>query len=162
MKIFSSLFLLMLLSVAFLSCQKESDSNNGGAQTNTDYITSSAWVYQSSGVDVDKNGTIDQSLEDLGVPSCSLDNTLTFKKDGTATADEGATKCDPADPQSTSFNWNFADGEKSLEIKNNVFAALNGKLNIKTLDNTTLTLTKDTTITSPISLSVSVIVNLKH
>ena len=162
MKIFSSLSLLMLGSVAFLSCQKESDSDNNNAQTNTDYITSSVWVYESSGVDVDRNGTIDQSLEDLGVPDCSLDNKLTFKKDGTATADEGATKCDPADDQTTNFNWNFADNEKSLEIRNNVFSALNGKMNIKTLNSTNLTLTKDTTITSPISVSVSVIVNLKH
>jgi hypothetical protein len=160
MKIFSSLFLLMLMSAAFLACQKESDSNGG--QSNADHLTSSVWVYQSSGVDVDRNGTIDQSLEDLGVPSCNLDNTLKFEKNGTATADEGATKCDAADPQSTTFNWNFADDEKSLEIRDNVFSDLNGKFNIKTLNNTTLTLTKDTTITAPISLSVSVIVNLKH
>lgn len=160
MKIFSSLFSPVALSVLFLSCQKESNSDS--AKTKTDDITASAWVHESSGVDVDKNGTIDLPLTDAGVEACQLDNTLTFKKDGTAIADEGATKCDAADPQTTDFNWNFADDETNLEIKNNVFAALNGKLKIKTLNSTNFTLTKDTTITSPTTLNVAVIVNLKH
>lgn len=162
MKIFSSLFSLMLLSVAFLSCQKESGSASNSSSENMNYITTSAWVHESSGVDVDKNGTIDLPLTSAGVKDCQLDNTLTFKKDGTAVADEGATKCNATDPQNSNFNWNFADNEKSLEIKNNVFAALNGKLKIKTLTSTNLTLTKDTTVTSPTTLDVTVIVNLKH
>lgn len=160
MKIFSTLFLPIAASLSFFACQKETNSGSADAKTND--ITAAAWVHESSGVDVDKNGTIDLPLTSAGVQACRLDNTLTFKKDGTAIADEGATKCDNADPQTTNFNWNFADNETSLVISNNVFAALNGKLKIKTLNSTNFTLTKDTTITMPTTLNVTVIVNLKH
>lgn len=160
MKIFSSSLLLMLLSAGLLSCQKESEKPSASEQMNN--ITASAWVHESSGVDVDRNGTIDLPLTSAGVQTCNLDNALTFNKDGSAIADEGATKCNTADPQTSNFNWNFTDNEASLEIKNNVFAALNGKLKIKTLSSTNLTLIKDTTITSPSTLSVTVVVNLKH
>src|SRR5689334_11901361 len=104
MKIFSSLSLLALLTIAFFSCKKDDSDNTGGGKTNTDYLTSSVWLYESSGVDVNKDGSVDQTLEQLGVPACSLDNTLKFDTNGSATADEGATKCDPSDPQSTTFN----------------------------------------------------------
>ena len=97
MKIFSSRLLLLLVSAPFFSCQKESDQPPA-EPTKTDQLTASAWVHESSGVDVDKNGTIDIPSTTAGIPTCRLDNVLTFKKDKTATADEGSTKCDPADP----------------------------------------------------------------
>lgn len=157
MKIFSSRLLLLLVSAPFFSCQKESDQP--AEPTKTDQLTASAWVHESSGVDVDKNGTIDIPSTTAGIPTCRLDNVLTFKKDKTATADEGSTKCDQADPQSSTFNWNFADNETSLVISNNVFTALNGTMKIKTLSSTNLTLTKDTVVSSN---NVSLVVNLKH
>lgn len=159
MKIFSTSVRLLALTVAFLSCQKESDQTPPAAPTKTDYITSSAWVHESSGVDVDKNGTIDIPSATAGIASCRLDNILTFKKDKTATADEGASKCDAADPQTSTFNWAFADNEANLVISGNVFSALNGKMAIKTLTATNFTLTKDTVV---MAQNVSLIVNLKH
>lgn len=157
MKIFSTL-LLLVASASFFSCEKESDQPPAEA-TKTDQITASAWVHESSGIDMDKNGTIDVASALAGIPACRLDNVLTFKKDGTATADEGATKCDQADPQTTNFNWSFADNESNLVISNNVFTVLNGKSKVKTLTTTNLTLTKDTVISNN---NVSLIVNLKH
>lgn len=157
MKIFSTLFLLAAISTAFSSCQKKSDP--APAPTKTDYLTSSAWVHESSGVDIDKNGTIDIPSASAGIATCRLDNVLTFKKDHTAISDEGATKCNAADPQTTSFNWAFADNETSLSISGNVFTALNGVTKIKSLTATNLTLTKDTVVSSQ---NVSLIVNLKH
>jgi len=158
MKIFSTLLLLAVASASFFSCDKESDQPPA-QPTQTDNITASAWVHESSGIDLDKNGTIDLASALAGIPACRLDNVLTFQKGGTATAGEGATKCDAADPSTTNFNWSFADNEKSLVISNNVFTILNGKTNIKTLTATNLTLTKDTVISSN---NVSLIVNLKH
>ncbi len=119
-------------------------------------------MHESSGVDIDKNGSIDYSLLFVGVPECRLDNVLTFKKDGTATAGEGANKCSPTDAATTNFKWSFADNETSLNISDNVFSALNGNLKIKTLTSTNFTLTKDTAITTPIPANVTIIVNLKH
>jgi hypothetical protein len=158
MKIFSTVA-LSLVGLCLVSCQKET---GGSAQTKVNLISSGPWVHESSGIDTDRNGSIDYTLAFAGVPVCRLDNTLTFKKDGTATADEGATKCDPSDATTTNFKWSFADNETNLVISDNVFSALNGKLKIKTLSSTNLTLTKDTTITTPFTASVTIIVNLKH
>jgi len=158
MKIFSSLFLLALVSTVFICCQKDSDPTPA-TTTNTDYLTASAWVYESAGIDQNKDGTIDASFPPGTVQDCQLDNVLTFKKDGSATSDAGATKCNASDPQTTQFNWSFADNDKSLVISNNVFTSLNGKLKVLTLDKTKLSLSKDTTI---FSIPLAIVVNMKH
>lgn len=158
MKIFSTFLLFGILSLLFIRCQK--DDNPTPASTNTDNIASGPWVHESSGVDIGKDGTIDVPLQTAGVEACRLDNILTFKKDGTAITDEGTAKCNASDPQTTNFNWSFADNESSLIISNNVFTALNGKLKIRTLTNTNFSVGKDTTI-APLG-NVTIIVNLKH
>ena len=156
MKIFSSLLLLFLICFVFSACKKDKNT----AETKAALLESGAWLHESSGVDVDKNGTIELSLEAGGVPQCRLDNVLSFQKNHTATADEGATKCNTADPQTTQFNWQFADGETAVVFSGNVFTQLNGKFSIHTLSKTNLSLSKDTTI-APLG-NVLVIVNLKH
>src|SRR5689334_21372937 len=125
MKIFSSLLLLIILVLSFLSCQK--DSHAQSTPTNTDYITTSTWAYDTGGVDADRNGTIDLAVNTSNYTPCRLDNIVTFKKDNTGITDEGATKCSSTDPQTTSFNWSFADNETNLNISGNVFPLLNGK-----------------------------------
>lgn len=157
MKIFSSLLLLPFVIVAFSYCKKE---DSPAEKTKTDLLTSGVWVHESSGVDADKNGTIDVTLEAAGVPLCRLDNQLTFKTDNTAVADEGTTKCSSADPASTQFRWQFADNQTALSFSDNVFTALNGKFAIRTLSSTSLSMSKDTSI-APLG-NVAVIVNLKH
>ena len=157
MKIFSSLLLLPFVIVAFSYCKKE---DSPAEKTKTDLLTSGVWVHESSGVDADKNGTIDVTLEAAGVPSCRLDNRLTFKTDNTAVADEGTTKCNSADPVSTQFRWQFADNQTAISFSDNVFTALNGKFAVRTLSSTSLSMSKDTSI-APLG-NVAVIVNLKH
>jgi hypothetical protein len=157
MKIFSTLFLACLCMV-YVSCKKNETNNT---PTKMDHITAGPWVHESSGVDVGRDGTIDIPMASLGtIPACRLDNLLTFRKDGTAVADEGATKCEGTDPQTSTFNWAFADNETSLQISGNVFTQLNGKSNIRTLNATTLSLSKDTTV-APFG-NVAIVVNLKH
>lgn len=155
MKIFSSL-LFASLGLLWISCGKDSDPKP--AETKTDLITASAWTYQDIGADITGDGNIDVPLSS-SVPACVTDNALTFKSDGTATSDEGATKCNSSDPQTSTFNWSFASSETSLVVSNNSFSALNGTLKIKTLTATALTLAKDTAVGG---LPATVIVNLKH
>ena len=157
MKIFSSLLLLSLVMLLFSNCKKE---DSPAEKTKTDLLTSGVWVYESSGADVDGNGTIDLTLEAAGVPQCQLDNRLTFRTDNTAVADEGTTKCNPSDPQTTQFRWQFADNQTALSFSENVFTQLNGKFNIRTLNSTNLSMGKDTTF-APFG-KVMVIVNMKH
>jgi hypothetical protein len=156
MKIFSTAGALCFC-LLLVSCQKDDDE-----PTKTEEISSSPWVHESSGIDSDKNGTIDIPLLLAGVPECRLDNVLTFRADGTATAGEGATKCNDSDPTTTNFNWSFADNETTLNLSGNVFSQLNGSFKIKTLNSTNFSLTRDTVITSPITINATIIVNLKH
>jgi hypothetical protein len=156
MKIFT-LLTCLLIGIGFWSCSKKSDPAPTQS-TKMDNISSSAWKYESGGVDQDKNGTIDISGSSL-FGSCSLDNTITFNKDNTGITDEGSTKCNSTDPQSAPFNWSFADAEANITISNNIFSLLNGKFKVVALTGSAFTLSKDSTIGS---LSVSLIVNLKH
>ncbi len=69
--------LTIMIGFCFLSCKKDSSENNG--PTKTELLTSSAWKYESGGADVDKNGSIDLTLETIGtIPPCILDNSATF------------------------------------------------------------------------------------
>ncbi|HRI61004.1 MAG TPA: lipocalin family protein [Saprospiraceae bacterium] len=50
------------------------------------------------------------------VDDCEADNCNTFKSDQTFVTDEGATKCDPNDPQSAIGAWSISDDGKKLSI----------------------------------------------
>lgn len=154
---------LSLLCLGFAACDKDDDDDNN-ASSKTDTLTASAWTYQDAGFDSNRNGSIEQSesvslLAPGLVQSCRADNVLIFKKDNTGTVDEGATKCNGNDAQTTSFNWSFADNESSVVVSNNVFALLNGKSRIVALTSTEFTLSRDTVFAG---ISVPIMVKLKH
>ena len=155
MKIFLSV-LSFVFALQLVSCQKKSDPTPQA--TKTHHLTASSWKLNAAGLDQDKNGTIDLSVMALLQP-CTIDNTITFKSDNTGTTDEGTTKCNAADPQSTNFNWSFADSEASINVSNSVLGQLNGKSKILELTETSLSLTKDTVIGG---MTVGAIVQLKH
>ena len=160
MKIFFALAGLSFLGIGFLSCSK--DSKTVSTATKTDNLVASAWVYENSGVDNDRNGTIDVPLSTIAptlIQPCKIDNPLTFKKDNTGSTDEGATKCTATDPQTSSFIWNFADNEASINISNSIFSLVNGKSKIVTLNSTSLVLTRDTVIAAN---TFALVVTLKH
>ncbi|MBK9017455.1 MAG: lipocalin family protein [Saprospiraceae bacterium] len=50
------------------------------------------------------------------LPACIKDDLTTFKESGTVNFDEGASKCDPNDPQTTSGTWAFSTDEKILSV----------------------------------------------
>ena len=159
MKIFSSLLLISAVCTGLLACHKDSTPDPTPTSTNMTNLTASTWLYESAGVDVDKNGTIDLPLTSTEVPPCLADNKLTFKTDNTAIADEGATKCNTSNPQTSTFNWNFTNNEKILNISSPVFSVFSGNLNILTLSSSKLTLGRDTVIST---IPMQVVVNLKH
>src|SRR5437763_5630402 len=116
MKIFSSAFLLLVFALTFASCSKKSTPDPASAPTKTDLISASAWSYQDAGIDANRDGAVDAGgsfsvLIPTLVPPCRTDNSISFKKDNTGLVDEGATKCNTTDAQSSVFNWSFADNE---------------------------------------------------
>ena len=50
----------------------------------------------------------------LGLYACQRDNFERYETNGTHTVDEGATKCDPTDPQTETGTWAFYDSATKL------------------------------------------------
>ena len=114
---------LIIAALAFLtisSCKKEEEK-----KSKTDYLTASSWKIKSIVV----NGIDGTAF----IEACSKDDTQKYNAGGTGLFNEGATKCDPADPQTEAFAWAFAGGESQLVIDGETFI-------INTLDANTLAL----------------------
>jgi len=145
-------------SLAFSCSEKNTDPPP--PPSNTELLTTGSWKYDNGGIDQDRNGTIDITFEMTGlVQPCVLDNSGTFNANGTGINDEGATKCNPALPQTTPFTWSFANNETSMNVAGSGIFGIGGLFKINTLTSAKLTLSKDTTI---MAITVGLIVNLKH
>jgi hypothetical protein len=109
---------LLFIVFAVASCSKKDST----PKTNLQYLTQSLWKFQDAGLDADENGSVDAT--DPSVTPCKQDNTLDFNVDGSGVADEGGTKCNEGDPQSTIFGWVFSENETQLEYQDKVFKIL--------------------------------------
>ncbi|HYF33441.1 MAG TPA: lipocalin family protein [Chitinophagaceae bacterium] len=141
-----------LLAISFAGCKK----NKG--QTRTELLAKSAWKFDNAGLDMNRDGTVDAPVPPGFLQACDTDNTLTFNADGTGFTDEGATKCNGANPQTVPFSWSFKDNEQTINLSNAVFGGLNGDIKVKTINDNQLELHKDVNI----GALVNVIVFLKH
>jgi hypothetical protein len=149
----------LIFSAAFFiisSCSKKNSSSTG--ETKTQLITASAWKYDTAGVDIDGNGTIDQALPGGTIPSCITDNTLTFTTDSTGIENEGAVKCDTASAQTSTFTWSFNSAQSAIILPDSVFG-LSGTINITSLTASQLHLEQAVTESG---ITVNVAVYLKH
>jgi hypothetical protein len=155
MKPLASFALLVLLAA---SCS-EKETDPPGNETKTQLITASAWKYDNGGVDANKDGTIDFSITSQ-LQTCQTDNTLTLTGNGTGTVSEGATKCDPSAPQNVPITWNFSSNETNVNLNGGGIAGLSGQFKLITLNTTTLTLSKDTTL-APFG-AIALVLQLKH
>jgi hypothetical protein len=158
MKIFG---LLALIScVIFFSingCSKS--SSNSTSQTKLQLLTAGSWRYDTAGIDLNGDGTIDQALPNGVIPACVTDNTLTFTSDSTGTEDEGATKCDSASPQTSNFKWSFNASQTAINFPDSVLGSFGGTVSITSLTATQLHLEKPVTESG---IMVNVAVYLKH
>ncbi len=103
------LFLLCLgSSVVFTSCKKDDDP------TKKEMLVGKNWVMTAL--------TIDPALPVIGsniynqISACTKDDITKFASDGKATFDEGATKCNVSDPQTTTGSWVLNTTETILSI----------------------------------------------
>ncbi len=107
---FSIKTLLLLFAVASISmtaCKKDD------AKSNEDKLTSATCWKQS------KNEVFDPTTnvwQDSPIDDCSKDDCVTFKADKTTTFDEGATKCDPSDPQTATGTWSISADGKTMTV----------------------------------------------
>jgi hypothetical protein len=155
-----ALIMCLICASLFLiinSCSKKSSSSAG--QTKTQLITASAWKFDTAGIDLNGDGTIDEALPGGVIPSCITDNTLTFSSDSTGVQNEGAIKCDTAAPQTSNFTWAFNSSQTSIVLPDSVFGSFSGTINITSLTATQLHLEQAVTDSG---FTVNVAVYLKH
>ena len=103
------LFILCLgSSVVFTSCKKDDDP------TKKEMLVGKNWVPTAM--------TIDPGLPIVGtnlfnqIPACEKDDIIRFVADGKASFDDGASKCEVTDPQTTTGSWALNPTETILSI----------------------------------------------
>lgn len=152
-----TLFALALTGITMASCSK----NDSSGPSKTELITSGTWKFKSAGIDVNADGFADTNLPPgYELYSCQTDNTLLLKTDGTGTLDEGATKCDPADAQSTAITWSFKSNETVINFPQAVYGSLSGDVKIVKLTSASLILAKTVNIGG--TSNVDIIVEMIH
>lgn len=130
---------ITFFAVAFiLSCKKE----DAASLSKTELLSSKPWKWTegsvSPGFDFFGDGKLINGEYRSKMPICFQDDIRTFTAAGQYTNDEGATKCDPADPQIyTESKWVFGAGETTIK-----FTDLDYKWTIVELTETTLKATE--------------------
>lgn len=88
-------------------------------KTKTELLCSKSWKLSGLSVNpgIDIGGVV---ITDFltQIESCTKDDIYIYVNDGRGTIDEGATKCSPTDPQSSSFTWVFSADESKLTENN--------------------------------------------
>lgn len=149
--------LALLFVCAFAGCSKD-DSGNG--PTRTQILIGGAWRFHDAGIDVDNNNTIDAPIPDLVLEDCDLDNTFTFRNDGTGFYDEGATRCDPADPQTAEFGWSFTDNDQKITLTQIDFGGLEATFDVRAINEQRLLLSQSVDVGLPVP--VTVLLDFRH
>jgi hypothetical protein len=149
--------LLALASLTIWTACKKNSSSSTDTNARTTLITEASWKFDASGADFNKDGIID-IIDSTTILPCEKDNTYTFLKDSTGIADEGATKCNSTDPQTTAFTWSFSGTGQSV-IKSDADPLLASGISIFSMTSTKMVLYKDTTVSG---IPLWYVVNLKH
>ncbi|HMQ63863.1 MAG TPA: DUF5004 domain-containing protein [Flavilitoribacter sp.] len=105
--------LVTALTLLTTSCKKDDDI----APDKTKILTSGSWQLTAMTVDpaIDWFGTPVTNVYSQ-LPACVKDDLAIFKANGTVNYDEGASKCNPNDPQTTTGTWTFNTDQTVLSI----------------------------------------------
>ncbi len=151
--IFSAVFVAAIF-LLINACSK-SNSNASTPPTKMQLLTQTSWKFDTAGLDNNNDGLIDAPFPTgYGISSCESDNILTLKADGTGTVDEGATKCNVNDPQTTAFTWSLDSAQTAIVLSDTIFSVISGNVNITSINATSLHLEKAVPV-GPISVNVA-------
>lgn len=136
MKIFQ-FFGLSLLAMALTmgACKKDDDT-----KSTSDILIEGKWDLTAAKINPGFEVFPGIVLSDLLLDEdpCDADDLTIFNADGTATGDEGATKCDPSDPQTYSNGtWSLSADEKTLTINFDMTPVI---FNVKSVSSSTIVL----------------------
>jgi len=139
------------------ACSKDDDP--APTETQTELLVKSSWKFDKA--EASLIGDISSQLE-----PCLKDNLLIFaaasasSTSGTGTLDEGSTKCDSSDPQTSSFNWELVNDGAVLRSSVILFPGGSADFTIVSLTGTSLVLSQQMTIDPYPATTVTV--SLKH
>jgi uncharacterized lipoprotein YajG len=148
MKLLRAIIPILLLCFFLPACQKSSSTSS---KTRTELLTQSSWKFDNAKV---AGADVSAFLQ-----PCQKDNIIVFTSAGTGTLDEGATKCNSGDPQTSSFTWNFASNETVLHVSTVLFAGGSSDFSIVTLSDTQLVLSQNITVSG---ITQNAVVTFKH
>jgi hypothetical protein len=100
----TTMFFIVSFLLIATSCRKDSED----AIDRSKMLTEGAWQINALTVEpaIDWFGTTVTNIY-AQLPSCVKDNLTIFKSTGTVNYDEGPSKCDPNEPQTTTGTWAF-------------------------------------------------------
>jgi|SRR5690606_4184595 len=117
MKKITLLTAIFIIAINF-GCKKDDDDNNPSKK---DLLTTGSWKLTAVVSDEDGDGT--HELNDfIYFSDCYTDNYYIFKANGELELNEGNSKCDQADPQTETANWQLINNENTLVIENDNYA----------------------------------------
>jgi hypothetical protein len=102
------------------SCKKNDDNNsNPNSNSKQSLLTNGKWKITASTATFDLGNGMTQSGDLFSIMQpCQKDNLYIFNTDHTTTADEGASKCNATDPQSsTGGNWQLLNNDTQLSMQ---------------------------------------------
>ncbi len=149
--------LALLIILAFTGCSK---NDNDGESTRTQLLISAAWKFQTAGVDLDNNNTIDEPIPDMVLEACDLDNTFVFRENGTGFVDNGTLKCDATEPQTVEFGWSFTDNQQKITLTQLDFGGLDPSFDVRVINEQRLLLSQSVDLGLPIP--VRVLLDFRH
>ncbi|MGH2553590.1 MAG: lipocalin family protein, partial [Chitinophagaceae bacterium] len=152
MKKLLAIFLVIIAANFFIYSSCNKSDNPPAPKTKTQLLTQSPWKF--------KSATANGSDASGYLQACQRGNIYTFAAAGTGTADEGPTKCNAGDPQSTSLTWNFANNETVLHISTSLFTNTSNDFTLISLTETELIVS--TFYTPPVGPSIVVTITFQH
>lgn len=111
--VFSKLLPLFMF-LAVVSCKKDDEQTTAELLTHSD-----GWILVAATVSppiVDPTTGISFTDIYATMDDCEKDDIVFLKSDGTYIQDEGAAKCDPSEPQTTTGTWSLDADGKTLTI----------------------------------------------
>jgi hypothetical protein len=139
--------IIPIVVFTFAACKK----SHVTVKTNTELLTQSSWKFDNA-----KVGGTDVSAF---LQACQKDNILVFASNGNGTVDEGTTKCNSSDPQTTAFTWNFASNETLLHVSTVLFTGGSSDFTVVSLNETQLVLSQNITVSGT---TQNAVVTFKH
>ena len=118
------------LLIALNACKKD----DAKPASKADLLTSGTWRLTAAVTDMDGDGTFETD-EYTAFGTCFTDNIWTFNSNNSIAVDEGATKCDPSDPQVQTGSWQLTNNQTNLSFEGETYV-------IQQLDANTLILSQ--------------------